>query len=164
MGDLNINVGFPHDEREEVIVDLLDELCLVDSSRGYWLQTPRRPATRARWVWNQKQGTTQHYLQPDYILAQAEEMGMFKGMGFCFPQFLHSDHRAIVVVIRAGGEGQLKKYWCKRQKLLLSLPLRPKDADTMAFDAVAAKCVDPKLMRKPGKDCMSKATWRLIAK
>jgi hypothetical protein len=40
MGDLNINVGFPRDKREKVIVDLLSELCLVDSSRGYWLQTP----------------------------------------------------------------------------------------------------------------------------
>ncbi len=32
MGDLNINVGFPCDKREEVIVNLLDKLCLVDSS------------------------------------------------------------------------------------------------------------------------------------
>jgi hypothetical protein len=40
MGDLNINVGFPRDKREEVIVNLLDELCLVDSLRGYWLWTP----------------------------------------------------------------------------------------------------------------------------
>jgi hypothetical protein len=48
MGDLNINIGFPHDEQEEVIVDLLDELCLVDLLRGYRLRTPRRTATRAR--------------------------------------------------------------------------------------------------------------------
>ncbi len=40
MGDLNINVGFPCDKQEEIIVNLLDKLCLVDSSRGYWLWTP----------------------------------------------------------------------------------------------------------------------------
>jgi hypothetical protein len=40
MGDLNINVGFPHEEREEVIVNLLDKLGLVDLLRGYWLRTP----------------------------------------------------------------------------------------------------------------------------
>jgi hypothetical protein len=50
MGDLNINVRFPCDEQEEVIMDLLDKLCLVDSLRGYRLQTPRRTATRARWT------------------------------------------------------------------------------------------------------------------
>ncbi len=48
MGDLNVNVGFPHDEQEEVIVDLLNKLCLVDSLRGYQLRTPCRNATRAR--------------------------------------------------------------------------------------------------------------------
>ncbi len=69
MGDLNTNVGFPRNEREEVIVDLLNKLCLVDSSRGYRLRTPRRTATRARWTWSQRRGTMRHYSQPDYILA-----------------------------------------------------------------------------------------------
>jgi hypothetical protein len=61
MWDLNINVRFPRDEREEVIVNLLEELCLVDLLHGYRLRTPRRTATRARWTWSQKQGTTRHY-------------------------------------------------------------------------------------------------------
>ena len=89
---------------------------------------------------------------------------MFTGVEFCFPRFLHSDHCAIVAVVRAGGEGQLKKYWRKRQKLPLSLPLGPKDADTTAFNGLAAKCIDPKLTWKQGKDWMSEATWCLIAK
>jgi hypothetical protein len=69
MGDLNANVGFPRNKQEEVIIDLLDELCLVDSLRGFWLWTPCRAATRARWMWSQRMGTTRHYSQPDYILA-----------------------------------------------------------------------------------------------
>ncbi len=103
-------------------------------------------------------------MQPDYILAHAKKMGIFTGLGFCFPWFLYLDHHAIVAVVRVGGEGQLKKFWRKRQKLLLSLPLGPKDADTTVFDALAAKCIDPKPTWKPGKDWMSKETWRLIAK
>ncbi len=63
-----------------------------------------------------------------------------------------------------GGEGRLKKYRRKHQKLPLSLQLGPKDTDTTAFNALAAKCVNPKPMQKQGKDWMSKATWRLIAK
>jgi hypothetical protein len=62
MGDLNVKVKFPHDKQEEVIVDLLNELCLVDSSCGYRLWTPCRTATKARWTWSQKWGTTRHYL------------------------------------------------------------------------------------------------------
>jgi hypothetical protein len=164
MGNLIVNVGIPCDKREEVIVNLLEELCLVDSLCGYQLWTPCRTATRAQWMWSQKWGTTRHYLQPDYILAHTEETGIFMGMGFCFLWFLHSDHRAIIAVVRVGGEGWLKKYRHKHQKLLLSLPLGPKDAGTMALVALAAECIDPKPTRKPGKDWMSKATWRLIAK
>jgi hypothetical protein len=41
---------------------------------------------------------------------------------------------------------------CKRQKLPLSLPLGPKDKDTVAFNALTAGCVDSKPMQKPGKD------------
>ncbi len=103
-------------------------------------------------------------MQPDYILAHTEETGIFMGMGFRFLWFLHSDRRAIIAVVKVGGEGRLKKYRRKRQKLLLSLPLGPKDTDTTALVALAAKCVDPKPTRKPGKDWMSKATLRLIAK
>jgi hypothetical protein len=35
LGDLNINFGFPRDEREEVIVDILDEIKLIDMPRRY---------------------------------------------------------------------------------------------------------------------------------
>ncbi len=62
------------------------------------------------------------------------------------------------------GEGRLKKYRRKRQKLLLSLLLGPKDPDTTAFNALSVECVNPKPTRKPGKDWMSKAMWHLIAK
>ncbi len=37
MGDLKVNGGFPCDEWEEVIVNLLDKFCLVDSSCRYRL-------------------------------------------------------------------------------------------------------------------------------
>ncbi len=77
---------------------------------------------------------------------------MFTGIGFRFPLFLHSDHCAIVVVIRAEGEGRLTKYQYKGQKLPLSLLLGPKDVDTTVFNALAAECVNPKPTRKQGKD------------
>jgi exonuclease III len=45
LGDLNINFGYPRDEREEIIVDLLDEINLTDSSRSFRLRTPQRAST-----------------------------------------------------------------------------------------------------------------------
>ncbi len=106
----------------------------------------------------------QYYSQTDYILASMTKRGIFKGVGFHLQRFLHSDHRAIIVVFQAGRGGQLRQYRRKCQKFLLSLLLGPKDADTMAFNALAAKCVKPKPKRVPGKDWIGKGTWRLIAK
>jgi hypothetical protein len=49
---------------------------------------------------------------------------MFKGMGFHFLRFLHSDHRTIVTVVRVGGGGSAEEiYQRKHQKLPLSLLL-----------------------------------------
>ncbi len=56
IGDLNANNGFPCNKQEEVIFDLLNKLCLVDSLRGFWLWTPCRTATRERWMWSQQRG------------------------------------------------------------------------------------------------------------
>jgi hypothetical protein len=91
-------------------------------------------------------------------------MSQFKGVGFRSPRFFHSDHCAVVANIWEGRKGRLKSYWRARQKFLLSLPLGPKDANTTTFDALAAKCVDPKTKRAPGKDWVCEGTWRLIAK
>jgi hypothetical protein len=45
MGDLNMNIRFPYNKHKEVIVDLLDEPNLVNTSRRFWLWTPCRTAT-----------------------------------------------------------------------------------------------------------------------
>jgi hypothetical protein len=54
LRDLNINFGFPRDEREKVIVDLLDKINLIDTLCRFQLRTPQRACTRARWTWSQK--------------------------------------------------------------------------------------------------------------
>jgi hypothetical protein len=164
LGDFNINFGYPRDEREEIIVDLLDEINLIDSSRRFRLRTPRRASTRARWMRSQKRRGMRHYTQPDYIMARAGDMSQFQGVGFRSPRFLHSDHRAVVANIWVGRKGRLKKYPRARQKFPLSLPPGPKDLNTALFDALAAKCVDPKPTRAPGKEWVSEGTWKLIRK
>ena len=104
LGDLNINFGYPRDEREG---DLLEEINLIYSSCRFRLQTPQQASTRACWTWSQCRGT-RHYTQPDYIMARAGDMSQFKGVGFRSPRFLHSDHRAVVANIREGKKGRLK--------------------------------------------------------
>jgi hypothetical protein len=56
MGDLNTNVGFPRDEREEVIADLLDEYNATDSLRRFMMRSPRRFRRHVRFTWSRKGG------------------------------------------------------------------------------------------------------------
>jgi hypothetical protein len=63
LGDLNINFWYPRDEREEIIVDLLDEINLIDSLRSFRLRTPQQAGTQARWTWSQRRQGTRYYTQ-----------------------------------------------------------------------------------------------------
>ena len=47
LGDLNINFREPRNEREELIVDLLNNINLVDTSRRYTPCRPRKQSTQA---------------------------------------------------------------------------------------------------------------------
>ena len=84
MGDLNANVGFPRDKREEIIVDLLDEFNFTESSRRFKLQAPRRFGLHIWFTWNRKWGRGRAgmriYSTPDYFMVQ--EGGQSKVMRF----------------------------------------------------------------------------------
>ena len=97
-------------------------------------------------------------------MARAGDIAHFKGVGFRSPRYLHSDHCAVVANVWVGRTGRLKTYRWERQKFLLSLPPGPKYTNTVLFDALAAKCADPKPTWAPGKDWISKGTWKMIRK
>jgi hypothetical protein len=46
--NLNVNFEHPRDAREEQIIDLLDEINLVDTSRKFALRRCRMPAAKKR--------------------------------------------------------------------------------------------------------------------
>ena len=97
-------------------------------------------------------------------MARTGEMAQFKGVGFQSPQYLYSDDCTVVANMQVGRKGRLKNYRRACQKFLLTLPLGPKDTNTTTFDALAAKCVKPKMTRLLGKDWISEGTWKMIAK
>ena len=66
---------------KEVIVDLLDEINIIDTSRRFPLRMPRWATTRARWTWSQKRQGARYCTQPDYFIARAGEIAHYKGVG-----------------------------------------------------------------------------------
>jgi hypothetical protein len=99
LGDLNINFQDPRNDREEQIVDLLNEINLIDMSRRFAPRRPKRLQNRARWTWWQKREGRTHYSQPDYIMAREGDRRRFWTVGFRWPRYHDSDHRAIVATI-----------------------------------------------------------------
>jgi hypothetical protein len=152
----------PRDKREEQIVDLLNEINLIDMSRRFAPRRPKRLQQRARWTWGQKREGRTHYSQPDYIMAREGDGRRFRTVGFRWPRYHDSDHRAVVATIRRGRVGRLKSYQKQQRRLPLQLPPRPHDQMTVAFEMMTAACTDPDPKRRECKDWVSDATWQLI--
>jgi hypothetical protein len=162
LGDLNINFGDPRDERDEVIRDLIDDIDLVDASRRYTPRRLRRQSTRARWTWRQKREGKMHYSQPDYVMMRERDHRRFRNVGFRWPRYHDSDHRAVVATIKSG-ERRLKEYRKKRQEFPLQLPpVEQQDDLTRAFEALKVTCVEPETTKAHWRDWMSDSTWLLI--
>ena len=121
LGDLKINFGEPRDKRDEVICDLINDVDHVNTSRRYAPWRPRRQSTRSRWTWRQKREGKMHYLQPDYIMVRDRDCRRFWNVGFRWPQYHDTDHRAVVATIKSGRR-RLKEYRKMRQEFPLKLP------------------------------------------
>ena len=162
LGDLNINFGKPRNKRDKVICDLIDNIDLVDASRRHTPCRPRRQLTRARWTWQQKREGKMHYSQPDYVLVHKRDRRRFRNVGFRWPPYHGSDHRAVVATMKSG-ERQLTAYRKKRQEFPLKLPpVEQQDDLTRAFEALKATCKEPKTTKAHWRDWMSNSTWLLI--
>ncbi len=102
LGDLNIDFRSPRTEREEIIVDFLNEINIVNTSRKYIQCKCRREGRGARWTWRQRRGGRWYQSQPDYIMAREDNTKAFQNVAFRRPRFHDSDHRAVVASISRG--------------------------------------------------------------
>ena len=122
MGDLNINVRNPLDDREADIANLLDKINLVDTSRKFTLQRCCQQKARTRWTWRQKHWGRWIHSQPDYIMAREGDIRRFWKVGFQSPPIHDSDHLAVVAHMWKGKGGSLKTYQRNRQRFPITLP------------------------------------------
>jgi hypothetical protein len=99
LGDLNINFRDPQNKWEELIINLLDNINIVDVSRRFIPQQPRKQSTRAQWTWRHKREGRMHHSQPDYILAREGNMRQFRGVRFWWRRYHDLDHQAVVATI-----------------------------------------------------------------
>ena len=103
-----------------------------------------------------------HYSQPDYIMMRKRDRRRFRNVGFRWPRYHDSDHRAVVATIKSG-ERQLTAYRKKRQEFPLKLPPAEQQDDlTQAFEALKVTCEESTTTKAQWHDWMHDKTWLLI--
>ncbi len=103
-----------------------------------------------------------HYSQPEYVMVQDQDCRQFRNVGFRWPRYHDSDHRAVVVTIKLGRR-RVKEYRRKRQEFPLQLPpVEQQDDLTWAFKALKVTCEQPETTKAHWRDWMSDSTWLLI--
>ena len=103
-----------------------------------------------------------HSLQLDYVMVRERDRRQFRKVGFRWPRYHDSDHRAVVATIKLG-ERRLTEYRKKRQEFPLQLPpVEQQDDLTRAFEALKVTCKEPETTKAHWCDWMSDSTWLLI--
>jgi hypothetical protein len=107
LGNLNIKLASPRNERDELIAEQVgDVMGLVDVSRQF--KQHRQVRARDRWTWRMRRGGRWVSSQCDYFLGREIERGRFCSIGLRIPSHHDSDHCAIVAKIYSGSEKQMK--------------------------------------------------------
>ena len=73
LGDLNVNLAAPRNERDDTIADQVDAMALTDMSNHFRQRCGRR--SRGRWTWRMRRGRWWVSSQCDYVLGRATNLG-----------------------------------------------------------------------------------------
>ena len=105
LGDLNVNLAAPRDERDETIAEQVDAMALSDMSAHFRQRSGKRSS--GRWTWRMRRGRRWISSQCDYVLARETDRGRwFRRVSVRQPFCHNSDHRALVAeILRWGSEG-----------------------------------------------------------
>ncbi len=125
LGDLNVNLAAPRNERNDTIAKQVDAMALIDMSSHFYQRRGRR--SQGRWTWRMRRGRQWVSSQCDYILGRATDLGRWFWRVSIRTPFCHdSDHPTIVSKIRAGGGREMKKYHKINQRFPLKIPRGPR--------------------------------------
>ena len=141
LGDLNVNLAAPRDERDETIAEQVDAMNLVDMSSRFCQR--RGKNSHGRWTWRMRRGGRWVSSQCDYFLGRATDLGRFWRVSVRLPFCHDSDHRALVAKIRAGGGREMKKYRRRYRCFPLRVPSEPHTELVGAYEELRRDVIPP---------------------
>jgi len=142
LGDLNVNLAAPRDERDEAIAEQVDAMALSDLS-SHFLQWSGRKS-RGRWTWRMRRGRRWISSQCDYVLGRVTDLGRwFRHVSVRQPFCHNSDHRALVAEICAGGGREMVAYRKRHHRFPLKIPRGPRTELVGAYEELRLDVIPP---------------------
>ncbi len=161
LGDLNINLVSPRNERDEMIVEQVqDVMGLIDVSCQ--LKQHCRAKAWGRWTWRMRQGGRWVSSQCDYFLRREIDRRRFCSVALRMPCHHDSDHCAVVAKICSGAEKKLKAYRRRFSKFQIRLPRGPQGKLETLFEVLCLDVAPPPKRERPKNQWISDSTWVLI--
>jgi hypothetical protein len=109
IGDLNVKLHAPRDERDKQIAEVVEDICgLTDLSKHFRQQSCGH--TRGRWTWRMRRGRRWVTSQCGYFLGRATDRRKFCSICLRTPFNHNLDHCAIITEIRAGSKTKMTAY------------------------------------------------------
>jgi hypothetical protein len=163
IGDLNVNLCTPRDERDEQIAKVVEDTCgLTDLSKHFCQHS--RGHMRGRWTWRMRRGRRWVTSQCDYFLGRATDRRKLCSVCLRTPYNHVSDNQAIITTICAGNAAKMTAYWKRLEKFPVKLPRGPQDELTTLFEELRLDVVAPPTWAQPRNQRISAPTWAFINK
>ncbi len=109
LGNLNVNLRSPRDERDEQIAEVVEDIMGFTDLSHHFLQQSCG-TVRGRWTWRMRRGRRWVTSQCDHVLGRATNRGKYCSVRLRTPRHHNSDHRAIITNIRVGSATRMAAY------------------------------------------------------
>ena len=138
-GDLNVNLEYLGDERDDAIAEQVDGMDLINMTHQF--KQRRRHRIQGGWTWIQWKRGQWMSLQCDYFPTREGDCRQFCNVSLRLPSLHHPYHGAVVTTIYLGAKKHMKTYRKRRQQFPLRFPrYGPRTKLQSAFEELWEDC------------------------
>jgi hypothetical protein len=142
LGDLNINLAAPRNERDDTIANQVNAMALTNMSNHF--RQRHRIRSWGRWTWRMRRGRRWVSSQCDYVLGRATNLGQWiRRVSVQMPYCHDSDYHAIVAEIRAGGGREMATYQKRCRCFPLKIPRGPRAELVSKYEELCLDVIPP---------------------
>jgi hypothetical protein len=148
LGDLNIKLASPRNERDELIAEHVgDNMGLVNMSCHF--RQCRWTRAQGRWTWRMRRGGRWVSFQCDYFLGREIDHRRFHNISLRMPSHHDSDHCAIIAKFYSADQKKMKVYRQRRHCFPIKLPRGPQRELETLFEKLCMDVVPPPERERP---------------